>query len=164
MATSHLTKRNDSCHSSLDLPSPWPSSRSSITFSHPRILTYSIPYSAGVSFEHAPPQSSDRDDGRVIIFATVPLTRAEVPSSSELSARSSTPCGLVRRLADRFAPSPPPDDFKFVKMPRAVYRAKFARDGMGRYLGTEPEREWDLPQLEAELRQYRDLPLGTVWV
>ena len=55
-----------------------------------------------------------------------------------------------------------PDKYKAVKMPRRDYTQYFKHDARGKYVGTEPEREWGEDELMAKYGQYQDLPLRSV--
>ena len=47
-------------------------------------------------------------------------------------------------------------------MPRRDYKRYFARDRLGNYAGTEPEREWDEADLQREFGMYQDMLLRSV--
>lgn len=47
-------------------------------------------------------------------------------------------------------------------MPRRDYKKFFAKDRDGRYVGTEPEREWTREDLEREFGCYQDMPLRSI--
>jgi hypothetical protein len=55
-----------------------------------------------------------------------------------------------------------PDKYKAVKMPRGEYARYFKHDAQGKYVGTEPEREWGEEEIMAKYGQYQDLPLRSV--
>lgn len=39
-------------------------------------------------------------------------------------------------------------------MPRGEYKKHFAKDNTGKYIGTEPQRDWTEEELEDEFGQY----------
>lgn len=43
---------------------------------------------------------------------------------------------------------------KVVFMPRRDYKKYFAKDKDGNYVGTEPQRDWSMEELEDEFGQY----------
>lgn len=48
-----------------------------------------------------------------------------------------------------------PSTTQVVWMPRGEYKKHFAKDNSGRYIGTEPQREWTEEELEDEFGQYQ---------
>ena len=67
---------------------------------------------------------------------------------------------LLNRIKELGSSKHPP--FKVVRMPRAEYLRRFARDRNNIYVGTEPERTWSLAELEEEFGQYQQAP-PTKW-
>jgi len=54
------------------------------------------------------------------------------------------------------------DTYKAIKMPRRDHKRYFARDKLGNYAGTEPERQWDMTDVMREFGSYQDLPLHSI--
>jgi hypothetical protein len=65
-------------------------------------------------------------------------------------------------MSTRVLAQPSPDKYKAIKMPRGDYARYFRHDAQGRYVGTEPEREWDEEEIMEKYGQYQDLPLRSV--
>ena len=55
-----------------------------------------------------------------------------------------------------------PNRYTAMKMPRKDYKKHFARDKDGKYIGTEPEREWSEEDLQREFGQYQDMALRSI--
>lgn len=47
-------------------------------------------------------------------------------------------------------------------MPRKDYKSWFARDREGKYVGSEPEREWTVEDLEREFGAFQEMPLRSI--
>lgn len=60
-----------------------------------------------------------------------------------------------KSLRGLFRKDKEPSTTRVVWMPRREYKRHFARDGEGRYVGTEPRREWTEEELEEEFGQYQ---------
>ena len=68
-----------------------------------------------------------------------------------------TPC-LIRRkrsFIDKFKSEKSGKITKVVFMPRAEYLKHFAKDYDGKYIGTEPQREWTEEELEESYSKYK---------
>ncbi|OBT97513.1 hypothetical protein VE01_04576 [Pseudogymnoascus verrucosus] len=55
----------------------------------------------------------------------------------------------------KFKKDKEPSTTKAVRMPRREYKKFFAKDKDGKYIGTEPQREWTQEELEDEFGQYQ---------
>lgn len=65
-------------------------------------------------------------------------------------------------MSTRLSGSPDPDRYTAIKMPRKDFKRYFARDKDGKYVGTEPEREWSEEDLKSYFGDYQDLPLRSI--
>lgn len=66
--------------------------------------------------------------------------------------------GVVCRkksFMSKFKKDKEPATTKAVWMPRREYKKFFAKDNEGKYIGTEPQREWTEEELEEEFGQYQ---------
>jgi hypothetical protein len=70
--------------------------------------------------------------------------------------------GFFSRMSTRVLTQPSPDKYKAIKMPRGEYARYFRHDAQGRYIGTEPEREWGEHEILEKYGQYQELPLRSV--
>jgi hypothetical protein len=85
-----------------------------------------------------------------IIIVTVKLTnkfrKNSVNGAEDLPGRPPRR-SFLRRISTRVAPSfdhtaEKEERYKAVKMPRGEYKRQFLRDAYGKYVGSDPEREW----------------------
>lgn len=60
-----------------------------------------------------------------------------------------------KSFMSKFKKEKGPSTTKAVWMPRREYKKYFAKDGNGKYIGTEPQREWTAEELEDEFGQYQ---------
>ncbi|SMQ53316.1 unnamed protein product [Zymoseptoria tritici ST99CH_1A5] len=97
-----------------------------------------------------------------IIIVTVKLTnrfrKNSITGAEDLPGRPQKR-SFLRRLSTRVAPSldhsaEKEERYKAVKMPRGEYKKRFIKNADGKYVGTEPEKEWDEEELEREYGQY----------
>jgi hypothetical protein len=70
--------------------------------------------------------------------------------------------GFFSRMRTRVLTQPSPDKYKAIKMPRGEYARYFRHDAQGRYIGTEPEREWGEHEILEKYARYQELPLRSV--
>jgi hypothetical protein len=59
---------------------------------------------------------------------------------------------------DKFKKNKEPSTTRTVWMPRQDYKKYFAMDKDGKYIGTEPQREWTDDELEDMFGQYHKEP------
>ncbi|KFY92800.1 hypothetical protein V500_04027 [Pseudogymnoascus sp. VKM F-4518 (FW-2643)] len=60
-----------------------------------------------------------------------------------------------KSFMSKFKKDKEPATTKAVWMPRREYKKFFAKDKDGKYIGTEPQREWTEEELEEEFGQYQ---------
>lgn len=63
--------------------------------------------------------------------------------------------GRKKSFMGKFKKDKEPSTTKAVRMPRRDYKKFFAKDKDGKYIGTEPQREWTMEELEDEFGQYQ---------
>lgn len=56
---------------------------------------------------------------------------------------------------DKFKSAKSDRMIKVVFMPRAEYLKRFAKDYEGRYIGTEPQKEWTAEELDEKYGKYK---------
>lgn len=130
-----------------------------------KVRTRSVGGPFGVIFERDLDLSPPNDDE--IIIATVRLTnnfrRASV-SDTTPSALPDRPAkrSFLRRMSTRWSGPQDGNKYTAIKLPRKDYKKYFARDKEGKYVGTEPEREWTSEELEEQFGIYQDMPLRSI--
>ncbi|KAK6420687.1 hypothetical protein LTR95_016920 [Oleoguttula sp. CCFEE 5521] len=95
-----------------------------------------------------------------IIIITVRITpKSRRASFDDPLPDRPAPRSFIRRLSTRISTPPDATKYKAVKMPRGEYLRHHRHDHEGKYVGTEPQKDWTEEEVEERYAQYQEMRL-----